>query len=73
MTIHSRPLISELKSFVSSGSGYAAKVGETDDLVMALVLVIRMAMLMQSYDPTLDEVMKDGLDDYLEPMPFIVF
>jgi hypothetical protein len=30
-------------------------------------------MLMQSYDPTLDEVMKDGLDDYLEPMPFIVF
>ena len=73
MTIHSRPLISELKSFVSSGSGYAAKVGETDDLVMALVLVIRMAMLMQSYDPTLDEVMKDGLDDYVEPMPFIVF
>jgi len=73
MTIHSRPLITELKSFISSGSGYAAKVGETDDLVMALVLVIRMAMLMQSYDPTLDEVMKDGLDDYLEPMPFIVF
>ena len=72
MTIYSRPLISELKTFVASGSGFAAKPGETDDLVMSLVLVIRMAQLLQSYDASLDTAMKDGLDDFIEPMPFIM-
>jgi hypothetical protein len=72
MTIYSRPLISELKTFVASGSGFAAKPGETDDLVMSLVLVIRMAQLLQSYDAGLDTAMKDGLDDFIEPMPFII-
>lgn len=72
MTVYSRPLISELKTFVAHGTSYAAKPGETDDLVMALVLVIRMAQLLQSYDPTLDSKMKDTLDDIIEPMPFIV-
>jgi hypothetical protein len=72
MTIYSRPLISELKTFVASGSGFAAKPGESDDLVMSLVLVIRMAQLLQSYDASLDTAMKDGLDDFIEPMPFII-
>jgi hypothetical protein len=72
MTIYSRPLITELKTFVASGSGFAAKPGESDDLVMSLVLVIRMAQLLQSYDAKLDSAMKDGLDDFIEPMPFIL-
>jgi hypothetical protein len=72
MTIYSRPLISELKTFVAHGSGFAAKPGETDDLVMSLVLVIRMAQLLQSYDASLDTAMKDGLDDFIAPMPFIM-
>jgi len=73
LTIHSRPLITELKTFVASGTSFAAKVGETDDLVMSLVLIIRMAQLLQSYVPELDQQMKDNLDDFLEPMPFIMF
>ena len=72
MTIYSRPLISELKTFVAHGSSYAAKPGETDDLVMSVVLVIRMAQLLQSYDANLDTAMKDALDDFIEPMPFII-
>ena len=72
MTIYSRPLISELKTFVANGSSYAAKPGETDDLVMSVVLVIRMAQLLQSYDANLDIAMKDALDDFIEPMPFIM-
>ena len=72
MTIYSRPLISELKTFVAHGSSYAAKPGETDDLVMSVVLVIRMAQLLQSYDANLDTAMKDALDDFIEPMPFIM-
>ena len=72
MTILSKPLISELKTFVRSGTTIAAKPGETDDLVMSLVLIVRMAQLLQNYDPALDTAMKDGLDDFIEPMPFIM-
>jgi len=72
MTINSKPLISELKTFVASGSGFSAKPGETDDLVMSLVLIVRMAMLLQTYDANLDNAMKDGHDDFVEPMPFIM-
>jgi hypothetical protein len=72
MTVNSKPLISELKSFVASGNSFAAKPGETDDLVMSLVLIVRMAMLLQSFDSDLDNAMKDGVDDFVEPMPFIL-
>ena len=72
MTISSRPLISELKTFVANGPSYAAKPGETDDLVMSLVLIIRMAQLLQSFDASLDSQMRDNLDDIIEPMPFIM-
>jgi hypothetical protein len=73
MTINSRNLISELKTFVASGNSYAAKPGETDDLVMSLVLIVRMAQLLQTYDSSLDNAMRDSVDDFIEPMPFIVF
>ena len=72
MTLYSRPLISELKTFVANGASYAAKPGETDDLVMSLILIIRMAQLLQSYDASLDASMRDNLDDFIEPMPFIL-
>ena len=73
MTIVSKPLISELKTFVANGPSYAAKPGETDDLVMALILVVRMAMLLQSFDSQIDYNMKDSLEDIVEPMPFFIF
>jgi hypothetical protein len=72
MTIVSKPLISELKTFVAHGPSFAAKPGETDDLVMALVLVVRMAMLLQSFDSQIDYTMKDSLEDIVEPMPFFI-
>jgi hypothetical protein len=72
MTIYSRPLISELKTFVANGTSYAAKPGETDDLVMSLVLIVRMAQMMQSFDSQLDNTMKDTLGDIIEPMPFFI-
>ena len=40
---NSKNLISELKVFVATGEGYRAKLGFTDDLVMATILAIRMA------------------------------
>jgi Terminase RNaseH-like domain len=72
MTVHSKNLISELKTFVANGGSYAAKPGETDDLVMSLLLIIRMAQLLQTYDVSLDNAMRDGVDQIIEPMPFIM-
>jgi hypothetical protein len=72
LQIASKSLISELKTFVASGSGYAAKIGETDDLVMSMLLAIRMATFLREFDPNLDEKLKDSSDDMMMPMPFIM-
>lgn len=71
MKIHSSNLISELKTFVASGESYAAKLGETDDLVMATLLIIRMLQHLQNYNPTLDQHIKDH-NEIIEPLPFIM-
>ena len=72
MTIYSNSLISELKNFVASGAGYAAKIGETDDLVMSSLLVVRMLQLLQSYHSELDTQMRDHQDNISEPLPFVM-
>ena len=69
--IKSCSLVSELKTFVARGTGYAAKVGETDDLVMALILVIRIMGILQGYHEELDGIMTDHTDQVIEPFPFI--
>ena len=71
MKIHSSSLISELKNFVAHGMSYAAKPGETDDLVMATVLVVRMLGVLQNYHKELDGTVTDHEDQNLEPMPFV--
>jgi len=71
LVVASKTLISELKTFVASGTSYSAKIGEHDDLVMAALLAIRMIMLLQQFDATMDSELKDSVDDFLEPMPFI--
>ena len=71
MTINSRSLVSELKNFVASGTSYAAKPGETDDLVMSTILSIRMLQVLQSYHQELDSQMADFADEQVEPMPFV--
>lgn len=72
MKINSGPLVSELKVFISRGPTYEAKEGETDDLVMASILAVRMAQTLQSYDPTLDATLRDKLDADIMPLPFII-
>lgn len=44
MTVNSKALIKELKTFVSTKNSFAAVAGEHDDLVMASILCVRMAM-----------------------------
>jgi len=71
MKIHSRSLVAELKNFVAHGTSYAAKAGETDDLVMATVLVVRMLQTLQDYHPELDRQMRDHAT-MIEPLPFVM-
>jgi len=70
--INSKPLISEMKNFVAKGRSYAAKEGETDDLVMASLLVVRMASVLKDYDPKLEKHLRDHTDELITPMPFIM-
>jgi hypothetical protein len=72
MKIHSKPLISELKNFIAHGTSYAAKPGETDDLVMSTVLAVRMMQLLQTYHTELDNQIRDHGDVMIEPLPFIL-
>jgi hypothetical protein len=72
MRVHSRSLISEFKTFVASGTSYASKQGETDDLVMATLLVIRMLQILQSYHSDLDTHMRDHTETMIEPLPFVM-
>jgi hypothetical protein len=49
---------------------YAAKPGETDDLVMSTVLAVRMLQTLQSFYVDLDIQIRDH-GETIEPMPFI--
>ena len=71
MTIKSKSLVSELKTYIAHGTSYAAKPGETDDLVSASLLAVRMMQHLQSYHPEMDSYIKDHSDMIIEPMPFI--
>lgn len=71
MRVNSRGLVSEFKNFVASGNTYAAKMGETDDLVMATLLTVRMLQILTDYHVELDAQIRDHGDVVIEPMPFI--
>jgi hypothetical protein len=72
MKVRSKILISELKNFVASGNTYKAKLGETDDLVMSTILIVRMAIMLRHYDADLNDNLTDSLEDIIEPMPFMI-
>jgi hypothetical protein len=71
MKINSISLVSELKTFVAHGIAYAAKPGETDDLVMAALLAVRMMQLLMTYHPEMDQQMRDFGETITPPLPFI--
>jgi len=72
MIIYSKPLISELKTFVAHGVGFGAKTGEHDDLVSACLLIIRMAQILSDWDPKIYEKMTEKLTEDQLPMPIFV-
>ena len=74
MQISSGALISELKGFVATGSSFKAKSGETDDLISALLLVIRIMNVLKDWDPRVYNTFKsmESEEDYEPPMPIFI-
>jgi hypothetical protein len=66
----SKNLIQELKTFVAHGASFAAKEGETDDLVMATLLVVRLVEHLMKYDEkTYNTLVERNSVDFVAPMP----
>jgi hypothetical protein len=77
MTLNSRSLISELKTYIAAGTSFKAKVGEHDDLVSALLLIIRMSTLLAEWDPAVFEHIKVTSDwetdeNWEPPLPIFI-
>jgi hypothetical protein len=76
MKVNSKPLISELKSYIASGITFKAKEGSWDDLVSSCLLVVRMSQVLADWDSRIYEnySTNDGLeeDDFELPMPIFV-
>lgn len=75
LKIFSRPLVRQLKFFVSKGDSFAAKQGENDDCVMATLLCVRMMQMVQNWDERVGDLLRDNFGDehdYNEPMPMSV-
>ena len=74
LTIYSKSLISELKTFVATGITFKAKTNEHDDLVAGLLLAIRMVTMLSDWDPNIyNKMVEDAkMEDYELPMPIYI-
>jgi hypothetical protein len=76
MKIYSKPLISELKAFIATGVTFKAKVGEEDDLVSAMLLLVRMSQILGDWDVRIFDSFSTGdpasEDDWEMPMPIFI-
>lgn len=70
MKLRSKNLIQETKTFVAHGASFAAKEGDTDDLVMATLLVVRLVEHIMKYDEkTYSMLVERSSSDFVAPMP----
>jgi hypothetical protein len=74
MEIYSRSLITELKAFIATGFSFKAKNGDHDDLVSAVLLLVRMSQLIADWDPRVFETLggAHSEDDFEAPLPIFV-
>lgn len=75
--LRSKSLIHELKYFIAKGASYEANTGETDDLIMALLVNIRMAQHIAQWEDKMHNALETNLGEAFEededdPMPIIV-
>ena len=63
LKLFSKPLISELKNFISKGNSFCAKPGEHDDLVMSFLLGLRMVNYIATFEEDVYDVVNSNLGD----------
>lgn len=71
MALKSKQLIRQLKFFVGNGASYAAKSGEHDDLIMAMILCVRLLDLLKNRidEEYIEDLAENLLDDDDDSMP----
>ena len=70
LEIASELLHMELSNFIKSGEiegVYKAKIGQTDDLVSALLLIIRMTDIVSKFDLVTQDYVRDFIDEDKRP------
>jgi hypothetical protein len=73
LKLFSKPLISELKTYVAKGISFEGKVGSHDDLVSSLLLALRMIIMLQEWDPAIyDKMREEREDEWIMPLPIYV-
>lgn len=74
LTVYSKPLIHELKNFVAAGATFKAKQGETDDLVMSMIIAIRIVEIVSKHNEDVYDRINESVeidDSWLEPLPIL--
>lgn len=77
MKINSKGLLSELKVFVSRANTFEARIGQTDDLIMAMILAVRMTDFISTWDDKSQNAINSNIADkehsqYDAPMPVFI-
>jgi len=77
LKINSKALLSELKVFVSRANTFEARVGQTDDLIMAMLLALRMTDYISTWDDGTRAATDSNILDpddmsYDQPMPVFI-
>jgi hypothetical protein len=77
MKLNSKGILSELKVFVSRANTFEARIGQTDDLIMAMILAIRMIDYISTWDDQSQaainsDVSEEGDLGYDQPMPIFI-
>lgn len=77
LIIRSKNLIHELKYYIAAGNSYRAAVGETDDLISAMLVIIRMVQHISTWDDSLHDRINSNVggmfeEDYEAPLPLII-
>ena len=77
MKLNSKGILSELKVFVSRGNTFEARIGQTDDLIMAMILAIRMTEYISTWNDESQTAINANVAEgdessYDAPMPIFI-
>lgn len=74
MEIYSASLLNEMKNFIAKGNSYEARSGSHDDLISAVLLFLRMAQYISTWDEESQKRMATDIkdeDDGASPLPVL--